>query len=119
MPLFITTGRFTPDAVKGMLNKPEDRAEAVAKLFEQAGGKLLDYYMTFGDHDFLVISEGPLEGVATTTIVAEASGGVVDMKTELAMTSRSMKDAFEKAGSIAAAFKPAGLSQSAPSPSHH
>ena len=29
MPLFITTGRFTPDAVKGMLAKPEDRAESV------------------------------------------------------------------------------------------
>jgi uncharacterized protein with GYD domain len=113
MPLFITTGRFTPDAVKGMLAKPEDRAEAVGKLFEQSGGKLLGYYLTFGEHDFLVISEGPFEGVATSTIVAEASGGVVDMKTELAMTSGGMKEAFTKAGTVAATFKPAGASPSA------
>ena len=29
MPLFITQGRFTHDAVKGMIAKPEDRAEEV------------------------------------------------------------------------------------------
>lgn len=115
MPLFITTGRFTPDAVKGMLAKPEDRAESVAKLFEQSGGKLLGYYMTFGDHDFMVISEGPFEGVATSAIVAEASGGVVDMKTELAMTSIDMREAFVKAGAVAASFRAAGASPSAAS----
>ena len=112
MPLFITTGRFTPDAVKGMLAKPEDRADSVAKLFEQSGGKLLGYYMTFGDHDFMIVSEGPFEGVATSAIVAEASGGVIDMKTELAMASGDMKAAFAKAGAVAATFRPAGASQS-------
>ena len=115
MPLFITTGRFTPDAVKGMLAMPEDRAESVAKLFERSGGKLLGYYMTFGDHDFLVISEGPFEGVATSAIVAEASGAVVDMKTELAMTSGDMKEAYAKAGTVAATFRAAGASHSATS----
>ena len=115
MPLFITTGRFTPDAVKGMLEMPEDRAGSVAKLFEQSGGKLLGYYMTFGDHDFMVISEGPFEAVATSAIVAEASGGVVDMKTELAMTSGDMREAFAKAAPIAATFRAAGASQSSAS----
>ena len=32
MPLFITQGRFTQDAMKGMLAKPEDRAEAARIL---------------------------------------------------------------------------------------
>jgi len=43
MPLFITQGRYTQDAVKGMLAKPEDRAEAVGQLFAKSGGKLLAY----------------------------------------------------------------------------
>ena len=29
MPVFITHGRFTEDAIKGMLARPEDRAEAL------------------------------------------------------------------------------------------
>jgi hypothetical protein len=41
MPLYITRGRFTADAVKGMLAKPEDREEVVAKLFQSVGGKLI------------------------------------------------------------------------------
>jgi uncharacterized protein with GYD domain len=108
MPIFITQGHFTPDAVRGMLAKPENREDAVRELFAQAGGKLLAYYMTFGDYDFMVVSEGPYEGVATSAIIAAATGGVADLKTTLAMTSADMQQAFAKAGPIAARFKAAG-----------
>ena len=37
MPIYISRGRFTSDAVKGMLAKPENREEAVAKLFKRRG----------------------------------------------------------------------------------
>jgi uncharacterized protein with GYD domain len=91
-----------------MLGKPEDRAETVGQLFAKSGGKLLAYYMTFGDYDFLIISEGPYEGVATSVIVAAAGGGVTDLKTTLAMSSAEMKNAFAKAGPVAASFRSAG-----------
>jgi uncharacterized protein with GYD domain len=108
MPLFITQGRFTTEAVKGMLARPEDRAATVGQLFAQSGGKLLAYYMTFGDFDFMLVSEGPIEGVAATTIVAAASGGVTHLKTTLAMSSADMKQAFASAGAAAGGFRPAG-----------
>jgi len=108
MALFITQGRFTQDAMKGMLAKPEDRAESVAQLLASGGGKLLGYYMTFGDYDFLMVSEGSVEGAATIAIVAAASGGVKDLKTSLAYSSADMKAALGKAGPIAAKFKSAG-----------
>jgi uncharacterized protein with GYD domain len=108
MPLFITQGRFTQDAIKGMLAKPEDRAESVSQLFAKSGGTLLAYYMTFGEYDFLIVSEGPHEGAAVSAIVAAASGGVTDLKTTLAMTSGDMKNEFVKAGAVAASFRPAG-----------
>jgi uncharacterized protein with GYD domain len=91
-----------------MLAKPEDRAEAVGQMFAKSGGKLLAYYMTFGEYDFLVVSEGPIEGAAVSTIVAAASGGVTDLKTMLAMTTSDMKNAFTKAGAVAASFRSAG-----------
>ena len=34
MPIYISRGRFTSGAVKGMVAKPENRKEAVSKLFE-------------------------------------------------------------------------------------
>ena len=110
MPIFITQGRFTQDALKGMLAKPEDRAEQVSQLAAKTGGKLLAYYLTFGEYDFLVIAEGPsAEVAAISSIVAGAGGGVTDLKTTLAMTSAEMKNAFAKAGPIAASFRSAGL----------
>jgi len=108
MPLFITQGRFTQAALKGMMAKPEDRSEAVSQLFAKSGGKLLAYYMTFGEYDFLIVSEGPFEGATVAAIVGAASGGVTDLKTNLAMTAGEMKNAFAKAGSVAASFRPAG-----------
>ena len=46
MPIYISRGRFTSDAVKGMLAKPENREEAVAKLFESVGGRLIGWYLS-------------------------------------------------------------------------
>ena len=109
MPIFITQGRFTQDALKGMMEQPEDRAEAVGQLISKSGGKLPAYYRTFGEYDFLVVSEGPsFEGAAVSSIIAGASGGVMDLKTTLAMTSAEMKNAFAKAASVSASFRPAG-----------
>lgn len=118
MPTFITEGRFTQNAVRAMLEKPEDRAEAIAQLFQQSGGKLLGYYMTFGDHDFVVISEGPLEGVATSTIVVEALGEVTDLQTTLAINSGEMKNAFGRASAIASSFRSPGGVQQRPNAPH-
>jgi uncharacterized protein with GYD domain len=59
MPIFISRGRFTSDAIKGMLAKPENREEAVAKLFQSVGGRLTAWYLTFGHHDWLAIGEFP------------------------------------------------------------
>jgi GYD domain len=55
MPIYISRGRFTSEAIKGMLAKPENRQEAVAKLFQSVGGKLISWYLTFGRHDWLAI----------------------------------------------------------------
>jgi hypothetical protein len=57
MPIYISRGRFTSEAIKGMLAKPENRQEAVAKLFQSVGGKLIGWYLTFGRHDWLAIGE--------------------------------------------------------------
>ena len=59
MPIYITQGRYTRDAIKGMIVKPEDRADIVARLLSKIGGRLLGYYLTFGEYDFLAIAEAP------------------------------------------------------------
>ncbi len=111
MPVFVTQGRYTHDAIKGMVAKPEDRAEAVSKLCEQAGGKMLSYYVTLGEYDFLVVSEMPsAKEVSAVVITAAVGGGVTHLRTMQAMTTAEAKDAFAAAGGLAASFRPAGAS---------
>jgi uncharacterized protein with GYD domain len=109
MPLFITQGRYTREAIKGMIVRPEDRAEAVSRLMSKAGGKLVAYYLTFGEYDFLAIAEMPGETqMAAALLAAGSGGGVCDLRTTLAMTSVEAKGAFAAASDLAPSFRSAG-----------
>ena len=109
MPLYITRGNYTREALAGMTAKPEDRSEAVSKLFTAVGGKLHGYYMTFGEYDFLIIGEAPSEkDVLAALVVAAGSGGVTNLNTTLAVTTADAKAAFAKANSLASQFRGAG-----------
>jgi len=109
MPIYITQGRFTRDAIKGMIARPEDRADAVARLMSKAGGRLIGYYVTFGEYDFLTIAEAASETQMAAALLAAASGGgVTDMRTMLALSSVEAKGAFAAAGDLAHGFRSAG-----------
>ncbi len=109
MPIYITQGRYTRDALRGMIVKPEDRADAIARLLSKIGGRLLGYYLTFGDYDFLTIAEAPNDvQMAAALLAAGSGGGVTDLRTTVAMTSVEAKGAFAAASDLAPAFKSAG-----------
>ncbi|MBS0533221.1 MAG: GYD domain-containing protein [Proteobacteria bacterium] len=109
MPIYITQGRYTRDAIKGMLVKPEDRAEAVSRLLSKVGGRLVGYYVTFGEYDFLLIADAPDNTQMAAALLAAGSGaGVTDLKTTVAMTSIEAKGAFAAASDLAPGFKSAG-----------
>ena len=109
MPIFISRGKFTSDAVKGMLAKPENREEVVANLYKSVGGKLIGWYLTFGRHDWLVIGEFPDEKAAASAMLAAAAGGSLsDIETTVAMTAKDAAATFEAAGKAAAGFRSAG-----------
>ena len=48
MPLFITYAWYSNTGIKGIIDKPIDRTEAIRTLAEKAGGRLIAAYMTTG-----------------------------------------------------------------------
>jgi uncharacterized protein with GYD domain len=109
MAIYITQGRYTPDAVKGMVANPENREKAVADLMEKAGAKLLAHYFTFGEYDFLSICEAQSEDVMASALIAgAASGGISHLRTSVAMTAKDAMKAFKSAGALSKSFKPPG-----------
>ena len=109
MTVYITQGRYSDKAIKGMIAKPEDRAIEVAKLAKASGFKLVDYYVTFGDADFMVIFEGDGDVEALGMLLAAgAGGGVTDLHTTVAVRSSDAVKAMKKSGKLTKAFRTAG-----------
>jgi uncharacterized protein with GYD domain len=109
MPVFITQGRFTREYLKGGLAKPEDRQQAISRLCEQAGGRMLNLYFTLGHYDFAVISEMPdAMAAAAIGLAAAGGGGIEDVVTLPAFTPAEAKTLFERAGRIVGSYKPMG-----------
>ena len=102
----ITRGRFTQSFVSGLMAAPEDREPAIRKLVESAGARMVGYYLTTGDHDFLLISEaGDAESAMAAMMVAGAAGMITDVTTIRAWTAAEFKPVAEKAAKAAAVYR--------------
>src|SRR6476660_6498917 len=83
----VTRGRLTQNYAKGLLAAPEDREPAVRKLIEAAGGKIINFYFTTGDSDFLLVSEAnDAESIIGALVAAAAAGTISDVTTARAWT---------------------------------
>jgi uncharacterized protein with GYD domain len=109
MPLFITYASYSNAGMKGMIDKPADRTEAIKSLVDKAGGKLVAAYMTTGPHDVVLITEQPdgSDAVAIGMAVG-ASGAVTKMETVRAWTLGEFKGIAEKASRLAKGYVPPG-----------
>ena len=82
---------------------------AVAGLMESVGAKLLNYYVTTGEYDFLVISEGDnLIDLVAGMMIAGSTGGVQNLKTIQALTTQDAMKSMGKAKNARTSFRPAG-----------
>ena len=108
MTIFVSQGRYTHQAFDAMITNPEDRWENTRALIEAAGGRLLDFYITYGAYDFLMICEAPsAERLAPALLAASATGGITGLTTYPAMTTAEAKTAFEGAQLARSTFRPA------------
>ena len=106
MPIYISRGRYSADAVKNLLANPEDRLPAVRNLVEAAGAKLLNFYVTLGHYDFLIITEAPSAKEASAAILAAAaSGSITDNETTEAFTTSEARQVFAGASKAAEKYK--------------
>ena len=109
MTRLVTRGRFTHEYAKGLLAAPEDREPAVRKLIEEAGGKVISFYHTTGESDFLLISEAnETEGIIAALIATAAAGMISDVSTSRAWTGAEFKAVADRAAKVAKAYRPPG-----------
>jgi uncharacterized protein with GYD domain len=99
MPLYMTQFAYTSEDWAALARNPEDRSEAVGRLLESMGGRLVSFYNSFGEYDGLFIYEAPDEGTAAAVVLAAISPGHVKaVKTTTLLSVEAGMEAMRKAG---------------------
>jgi len=107
MPSYLLQVAYTPEALKALIAKPQDRGEIVRKSIEKLGGKVIGTWMSFGDYDVVSLVEMPDNVTAASFALAVAAGGSCkSVKTTPLLSMEEGVAALKKAG--ASTYKPVG-----------
>lgn len=77
MALYMLQTSYSAQAWAAMIKHPHNRLEAVQPVIERLGGRLLDGWLAFGDHDLVLICELPDAISAAALSMAVAGGGAL------------------------------------------
>lgn len=107
MASFAVFFTFTSSTVQGLMTKPSDRAAVVSKLAESAGGRMLSYYLMFGEWDGMVIIEAPDSAAAAAVSMAVRASGAFDrLQTHELIETSALPGILERAKGLA--YSPPG-----------
>jgi len=86
MPTYMVQATYTSTAWNKLVQRPENRMEALKPVIARLGGEILAWYYTFGDYDVVVIFEVPSNiNAAAVSMAIVGSGAVKDLKTSILM----------------------------------
>ena len=107
MPDYLIQVTYTPEAVATMLAKPQNRQEAVRPAIEKLGGKIKDFWFTFGEYDIVAVASFPDNVSALAFSMAALAGGAVKVfKTTPLLSVDESIEAMKKASK--SGYKPPG-----------
>lgn len=75
MPSYLLQASYTSEALAALVKNPQNRTEVVRKSVEKLGGKLTGAWLSFGDHDVVLIIDMPDNVSAAAMALAAAAGG--------------------------------------------
>jgi uncharacterized protein with GYD domain len=79
MATYLSLLRFTEQGIRNIKESP-NRLDAAKKAFQAAGGELKAFYLTLGEYDAVILSEGPSDEMAAT--IALSLGALGNVRTE-------------------------------------
>ncbi len=85
MPSFVILGNYTDQGVKDMKNV-KSRVEASKEAIQQAGGRMIFFYLTLGEYDFVSVAELPDAETGAGVLLSIGAQGDVRTKTMRAFT---------------------------------
>jgi uncharacterized protein with GYD domain len=95
VPHYISLMRWTTQGRAG-LPAWRDRVEDSERSIEEAGGKLVGVWVTFGRYDVVEVFEAPDDGVALEIITKLGSGGAEETETLRAFTREEAEEIIRR-----------------------
>jgi uncharacterized protein with GYD domain len=93
--------------VNALVNQLQDRTAALRQGVETFGGKLLCYYLAFGEYDGLTICDFPdAEAIAAFSLMVTSTGTFGRVETTGPVTPQEAEAAMKKAKEAKANYKP-------------
>lgn len=99
---------YTSAAWNAMVEKPQNRLEAVQPVIESLGGRVESAWLTFGEYDVMLVFELPdnVSAAAFAAVIA-AGGAARAIQTTPLMTIEDAMAAMQKANGIRSYRPPA------------
>ena len=110
MALYLSRFSYTTDAIKALLDQPQDRSAAAREMADSLGGKLLGFWYAFGEFDGVFLMEAPDNASAAAVAMAVgASGALSDIETTVLLDMDEAQEAMRKAAG--ATYRPPGFTR--------
>ncbi len=95
---------YTNEALRAMINDPQDRRASFAKLAEKLGYRVGDAYYSITKSQALIIIEGPPEELGVLEFTVRESGGFEGIEIEQIVTNEEVIEIFGRAKSLSTEF---------------
>ena len=104
MPLYLGRFKYSAEAIKAMIENPQDRSAAAAKTAESLGCKLHGLWWALGDYDGVFLMEAPDNVTVVALSMAVGASGQVSTENTVLLDTNEAQEAMRKAA--AATFNP-------------
>ncbi len=102
MAKYLIKASYNAEGTKGLLKDGgSNRRDAAAKVIEDMGGTVENFYFAFGDHDAFVIADLPNEIAAAAIGLKINSSGLVNISTTALLTPEQVDAACDKGTTLA------------------
>ena len=91
MPTYIHLTSYTVEGVQNLADSP-DRLDDAKDLAATLGGEFKEFFLTFGEHDIVAITEFPDDETAAQFALGVASEGAVTTETLKAFPEDEYRD---------------------------
>ena len=105
MPLYLGRFSYTSDAMKALMDQPQDRSAAAREVAESLGGKLFGLLVRLWRVRQDILLEAPDNASAAALAIAVGAGGALsEVETTVLLDMDEAQDAMRKAA--AATYRP-------------